>query len=1016
MRESLGPRMRFPTTVRSINVTLTNHQPLSQHRSAPRETNVAHDESYQAAERKIDAAHQFRATILDLNSHRLTTLPESLRKLNRLQRLYLGANDLTELPEWLGQFTGLRVLQLESNHLTRLPEWLGQLTQLQRLDLANNSLTELPEWLGQLTRLQRLDLANNSLTELPEWLGQLTQLQKLIIDNNLLNELPESLGRLTQLQTLRLNKNPLNPELMVAYAEGLTSVVRYMQAKAEKSIVLNEAKLILIGEGEVGKSCLLGALRGDPWEDGRPTTHGIEIKQVKVVDPDGSTEIILNGWDFGGQPVYRPTHQLFFSAPAVYLVVWKPREGPQAGAVKEWIKLVKHREPRAKILVVATHGGPKDRQPDIDRQEFWDLFGKRTVIDFFHIDSQPEDDKATGKRTGTCTGIKILKDAIARIATKLPEVGRTVPESWQRARVALKENGAPYLPLKDVLAICGKCRINETTAKLFVKLSHQLGHLIHYDHDPALRDIVVLKPDWLSTAISFVLDDKETRANSGLVTADRLAELWNDPARANEFRYESHCYPVFRRLMERYDISYRIAETGQHTESETSLIAQLVPDVRPEHKLARAWPATPFGGEAQQMQICRVVDTMNHSAPAEGLLYQLIVRLHKYSLGRADYAKSVHWQRGLVLEDTFGARALLEHVENDIRITVRSPYPERFLAALTYEVQWLVESFWKDLRCGVMVPCLNPLQRKPSCAGAFEVGKLIENKRRNRLEQPCPLCNEWQRIEELLHNSPAAQPDALKELLLTELVDLRADLKAIGDRIAAQHGVVIGRFDQADHNADARGKALVSKVEAAYADLIRTLLDEAKEGPRLFSFEPVEPDFFDRPKWVSEKFRFTLWCEHSRQPLPALNAKSGKKEDLKRGVYDVNIPRKWLKKAAPFLKVLGTTLSLVLPVAGAITKVALDEATYKGIEKQLDLGQKSLEFVLKGGEKLEPWLTKDDASKGIDQGDPVRADSSALRQLHVWLKEKDASFGGLVRVRNKRNEFLWVHEQFEGEY
>ena len=154
-------------------------------------------------------------------------------------------------------------------------------------------------------------------------------------------------------------------------------------------MVLNEAKLILIGEGDVGKSCLLGALRGDPWVEGRPTTHGIEIKPVKVTDPNTGTEITLNGWDFGGQRVYRPTHQLFFSAPAVYLVVWKPREGPQQGFVKEWIKLVKHREPDAKILVVATHGGPKERQPDIDRQEIWDLFGKDTVIDFFHVESKP---------------------------------------------------------------------------------------------------------------------------------------------------------------------------------------------------------------------------------------------------------------------------------------------------------------------------------------------------------------------------------------------------------------------------------------------------------------------------------------------------------------------------------------------------------------------------------------------------------------------------------------------------
>ena len=53
-------------------------------------------------------------------------------------------------------------------------------------------------------------------------------------------------------------------------------------------------------------------------------------------------------------------------------MVWKPREGPQQGFVKEWIKLVKHREPDARILVVATHGGPKERQPDID-----------TLTDFF---------------------------------------------------------------------------------------------------------------------------------------------------------------------------------------------------------------------------------------------------------------------------------------------------------------------------------------------------------------------------------------------------------------------------------------------------------------------------------------------------------------------------------------------------------------------------------------------------------------------------------------------------------
>ena len=592
---------------------------------------------------------------LDLSGNQLTALPESLGQLTQLQSLDLSGNQLTALPESLGQLTQLQSLDLSGNQLTALPESLGQLTQLQSLDLSVNQLTALPESLGQLTQLESLDLRDNPLTALPEWLGDLRNLIILWANNNWLTDLPSTLGQLARLRELHLNGNPLNPELAAAYEEGLDDVKRYLRAKAEAQVVLNEAKLILIGEGEVGKSCLLGALRGDPWEEGRPTTHGIEIKPVKVTDPATGMEITLNGWDFGGQRVYRPTHQLFFSAPAVYLVVWKPREGPQQGFVKEWIKLVKHREPEAKILVVATHGGPKERQPDIDRQEIWDLFGKETVIDFFHVDSRPSTlNKKTGKRTGERKGIKELENAIARVAAGLPEMGRSFPKHWQEVREKLSKSKQAYLPLDLVFAICEQHKIEEDDARLLLRICRRVGDLICYEHDPALRDIVVLKPDWLATAISFVLDDEQTRkVGHGLVSFERLGQLWNDPERLEEHRYPAKLHPIFRRLMERFDLSYRIAEAGGTEADDASLIAQLVPDVRPDP--VPGWPASPAAGDAQQVQICRIVDAaQNQSATAEGLFYQLIVRLHKYSLGRADYASSVHWQRGLVLEDDTG--------------------------------------------------------------------------------------------------------------------------------------------------------------------------------------------------------------------------------------------------------------------------------------------------------------------------------------------------------------------------
>ena len=454
--------------------------------------------------------------------------------------------------------------------------------------------------------------------------------------------------------------------------------------------------------------------------------------------------------------------------------------------------------------------------------------------------------------------------------------------------------------------------------------------------------------------------------------------------------------------MERFDLCYRVAEIGKTEADGTSLIAQLVPDVRPD--TIPGWAASPADGDEQQVQVCRIVEgAKNQSATAEGIFYQLIVRLHKYSLGRADYTKSIHWQRGLVLQDNYGALAFLEHIANDIRITVRSPYPERFLAALTYEIKWLVESFWEGLRCEVTVPCLEP--KGNSCIGLFEVGKLMENKQRNRPEQPCPVCNEWQDIEQLLHNAPASRPDPL-ETLFSEFASVRDEVAGARQQLIALQGDAMERFDRLDDGT----QRILSQVEDGFTGLMQSLTDEAKEGPRLFSFQPVDPGFFDRPKWVSHKFRLTLWCEHSRLPLPDLNGQGSKA-----GVYELNLPREWFEKAAPFLKVLTGTLSLVLPVAASATKFVMDDTAYKGLEKELDLGQKSLDSVLKSGATSSVWLGRSDAPE-LERGEAIRAQGAILRQLHAWLKEKDPSFGGLVRVQNKRQEFLWVHSQFEKEY
>ena len=948
---------------------------------------------------------------LDLGNSNLGYFPDGIRRMKRLLTLFIFGNRLTEIPEWIGEIRSLMSLSIEANEITDLPLSLGRLLKLVSLRLGDlvdggNPLQTLPVCVRHLKGLKKLQADKCQLEALPDWVGELVALNTLRLDENRLTDLPQSL-ELLPLETLSLNGNPLNPELAAAYKEGPSAVKQYLRARAEAHVELNEAKLILVGEGEVGKSCLLGALRGDPWIENRVTTHGIEIKPVSVSNSETGKQMTLNGWDFGGQKVYRPTHQLFFSAPALYLVVWKPREGPQQGAVEYWIKTIKHRTGQdAKVLVVATHGGPQQRQPDIDPQDLRDKLGADTILGFFHVDSKP------AKAGAEQLGIAELRKAIGDVTATLPNVGRQVPASWSRVLTAIRERSEedPYITYSQFLELCRYQGVLTELAATYAAILNELGYVIHYGRDDVLREIVILKPDWLAKAISFVLDDKTTRDRHGLVEHEHLNRLWSNPPYEGEKGYAQTLHSLFRRLMEQFDISYEvILDPFSGKPSNASLIAQLVPDSRPD---LPDWGVEPNKGDEQRLQICRIVEVdQDQSASAEGLFFRLIVRLQRYSLGRNNFRDSVHWQRGLMLDDGYNGRALLEHVGNDVRISVRAAYPEFFLYELTKEVKWLVENpseGWPGLRCDVMVPCVEPCGLSTPGRGLFEIGKLKDSKQQGMPKFPCAVsgCKQWQDIDSLLLNAPTARPTP-EAPSSNDMRGLRQELATVFRReLMAKDRKDLLRFRslKSDH------RRMMSQADEQFEALMQTLTDEAKNGPRLFSFEPMVPGFFDRPTWISEKFRLTLWCEHSRLPLPELNGQSDK-----RGVYELNLPREWVVKAAPFLKALTATLSLVLPVAASATKLISDEAAFKRIEKQLDFGQKCAESVIKGGEQMGSWLGQGDSSN-LDKGEAVRAQGSTLRELHAYLQEQDPGFGGLVSVQNKRREFLWVHPQFEKLY
>lgn len=504
--------------------------------------------------------------------------------------------------------------------------------------------------LGNLTRLRSLDLSGNKLVRLPEQFGSLTSLTMLDVSDNRLNALPAGLAdRLVCGLNLRMTRNPLVNSLPEVVKRGADELATYLRSLHD-GIPQYEAKLIVVGDGNTGKTSLVAAVKGEPFVSGRPTTHGIEVSAIAFRHPVLDLDMTLRAWDFGGQEVYHVTHPFFFSPRAVYLVVLHARQGQDQDEVEAWLRRIHLRVgDDARILVVATHC--REREPEIDyphlEQAFPSVLNGACAID---------------SRTGD--GVAALRGAVSSRAAKLPQMGQLISPRWVAARdeVLTRAADEPQMEYEGFTRICERHGVAGAEAGTLAKLMHDLGLIMYFAEDEGLRDVVVLNPEWLTRAISYVLEDQPTRQSRGVLDHARLKAIWHDRPDGYDSRY--HRY--FLRLMEKFDISYRL-----DSDPLRSLVAQMVPHQRP----VLPWQAgtdLEKGTRALRM-ICRM------SEPAPGLISWLTVRHHRASTG-------AHWRRGVFLRHPIAAYQSVALIElrssTDLAVEVRAPSPDLYFNVL----------------------------------------------------------------------------------------------------------------------------------------------------------------------------------------------------------------------------------------------------------------------------------------------------------------------------------------------
>lgn len=915
---------------------------------------------------------------LDLSDNRLTRLPVELAQLTSLERLNISHNSLTEIPGWLSRLTQLRGLyavgneisaihgdisqlalthlNLTSNRLLHLPARLSELSRLELLQVADNRLGRVPESIGELRSLTHLDLSRNEIANLPSTIGGAQSLRTLDIRHNRLRRLPPELGNLERLEELRLDGNQLEEPLPLLAERGTRSILDYLRS-LEDGLPSYECKLLIVGEGNVGKSSLLARLRDEPFIEGRPTTHGIDRKVLRLPYPTSAEDdITLNAWDFGGQEVYRITHQFFYSTRAVYLVVWRPREGQEEGAVEAWMRRISLRVgDGARIIVVATHGD--ERRAELDTPHLREKYGSQ-FVGHVVIDSL------------TGMGIQELRELIATTCAELPQVGQLISSRWQAVRRSLRalqaptaEYGADYLPL------AARYGLDPHEARTVIEYLHDVGDIVYFGEDDGLRSIITLHPEWLTKAIGYVLEDTETRAAGGELEHSRLAHIWGGGTDVAHAPYPHELHPFFLRLMEKFDVSYRIPDR------EASLVAQLVPFEKPAYH---------FPAPRQGLRTLRLRVELADEAP--GLVPWLIVRLHRFSTG-------MHWRSGVSLycpeHESCGLIELGRYRKLDI--VVRAPSPVHMFSIIRDTAETILKSRWPGLRYELRVPCERESGEGVMCGGDFPLHMLEGLREREIFETFCQSCVRSNDVGLLLTGFRYG-----REPLSISLADVRDQLDQIEE-------LAVRTLDSA---AEARDSAARAADTAAEIRAVRRAVEqEVADCPYLLSLEPHGYRWADPRAVWRERLRLRLWCQHPGHEHPCTG-----------DGYDLEVDREWFRAVVPALRTSMKVLTLLplasggLGLADALTSGDEASAQLNAVRASVD----TMTEIAELSEELDPTIE-------LDLSGSLSASSfygASLRVLRSALHRVDPSgrFQGLRRFMTPEGDFIWVCGEHESQY
>ena len=659
-------------------------------------------------------------TNLDLSENKLTSLPDSIGQLNGLTSLNLRNNPLTSIPDWIGQLSNLTLLSLGETRLTSLPDSIGQLTNLTSLDISKKRLTSLPDWISQLTNLTSLNVCENQLMLLPNWIGQLINLTTLDLTSNQLQVLPESIGELKNLQELKATRNQLSAlpqsleklqqlSMLTISSNNLDlppeisrkrkpeSILEFLRQRQEEGTdYIYEAKLLVIGEGGSGKTSLANKLINSSYElklegsnNPEKSTEGIDVLHFDFPHHSGNT-FRINLWDFGGQEIYHATHQFFLTKRSLYLLIADTRQDNTD--FNYWLEVVELLSESSPTLIIKNE--KQDRPCQVNENQLHGRF--------------PNQLKAIlPTNLATNRGLSQILTDIQHHISQLPHIGTPLPKTWVRVREALESDTRNYITKTEFLDLCTThgFKRREDTLQLSEYL-HDLGVCLHFQDDPILKNWIILKPEWGTTAVYTVLDTPSVQKALGYFTQTDLVTIWSDE-QYTDMRDE------LLQLMMRFKLCYEIPYRPG-----TYITPQLLSPNQPEYD----WDSND-----------NLILRYEYEFMPKGMLTRFTVEMHR--LIDCDLV----WKEGVILTQGNARAEVIEaYYKNEIRIRISGKLKKPLLEVIRHEFNKIHGSYEK-LRYQEFIPCNCSTCKGSQTPHAYALKRLEERLKNDRQEIECDI-------------------------------------------------------------------------------------------------------------------------------------------------------------------------------------------------------------------------------------------------------------------------------------